>query len=52
MTPVTSGAGFTEEMQGGTRVLHFTGNLTLARVGHLPARLDELNGERLVLDLS
>lgn len=52
MIPVTSGASFTEENEGGTRVLRFSGNLTLARVGHLPQRLDELNGERLVLDLS
>jgi phospholipid/cholesterol/gamma-HCH transport system permease protein len=49
---MTSGATFTEETQGNSRVLRFSGNLTLARVGHLPERLDELNGERLVLDLS
>jgi len=45
-------ATFTEETQGDSRVLRFSGNLTLARIGHLPERLNELNGEHVLVDLS
>lgn len=49
---MSSVATFTEETQGDRTVLRFSGNLTLARVGHLPERLDEVAGDGLLLDLS
>ncbi|MDQ3139363.1 MAG: ABC transporter permease [Pseudomonadota bacterium] len=45
-------ATFTEEERGDARVLHFNGNLTLARIGRLPERLDEVQADKLTLDLS
>ena len=45
-------ATFDEETRGDAHVLHFSGNLTLARIGHLPDRLAEVQAQRLVLDLS
>ncbi|HYE26733.1 MAG TPA: MlaE family lipid ABC transporter permease subunit [Allosphingosinicella sp.] len=45
-------ARFTESVEDGRRVLRFQGDLTLPRLGVLPARLERLKGDRFVLDLS
>jgi phospholipid/cholesterol/gamma-HCH transport system permease protein len=45
-------ARFTETKEEGRRVLRFQGDLTLARLGVLPNRLDRLKGRGFVLDLS
>jgi phospholipid/cholesterol/gamma-HCH transport system permease protein len=45
-------ARFTEGSEGGRRVLRFEGDLTLARLGPLPTRLERLKGAGFVLDLS
>jgi phospholipid/cholesterol/gamma-HCH transport system permease protein len=45
-------ARFTETNENGRRVLHFQGDLTLARLGVLPNRLDRLKGGGFVVDLS
>jgi phospholipid/cholesterol/gamma-HCH transport system permease protein len=49
---MTSVATFAEEMQGERRVLRFSGNLTLARLGRLPERLNAVEGDRPLIDLS
>jgi phospholipid/cholesterol/gamma-HCH transport system permease protein len=49
---MSSVATFTEETQGDRPLLRFSGNLTLARVGRLPERLKEAQGERPLIDLS
>jgi phospholipid/cholesterol/gamma-HCH transport system permease protein len=45
-------ARFTEGSEEGRRVLRFEGDLTLARLGPLPTRLERLKGAGYVLDLS
>jgi phospholipid/cholesterol/gamma-HCH transport system permease protein len=45
-------ARFTDAVENGRRVLHFQGDLTLPRLGVLPARLDRLKGRGFLLDLS
>jgi phospholipid/cholesterol/gamma-HCH transport system permease protein len=50
---MTSVATFTEEeMKGEGVLLRFSGNLTLARLGRMPERLEEVQADKLVLDLS
>ena len=49
---MSTGASFTEKTEDGRRVLRFTGDLTLARLGGLPTRLDRMKGRDVVLDLS
>src|SRR2546423_13670817 len=44
-------ARFRDAVEDGRRVLHFEGDLTLARLGALPARLDRLKGRGFLLDL-
>ncbi len=43
---------FNETTEDGRCVLRFTGNLTLARIRKLAERLDGIDGERIVVDLS
>jgi phospholipid/cholesterol/gamma-HCH transport system permease protein len=43
---------FTEIREGDKRVLRFEGDITLASLGDLPKRLEQLNGEPLVADVS
>jgi phospholipid/cholesterol/gamma-HCH transport system permease protein len=45
-------AAIREDDEGGTRVLRFTGALTLARIGTLPAQLEALSGRPDKIDLS
>src|SRR3569623_2320079 len=45
-------ARFKDAVEDGRRVLHFEGDLTLARLGVLPTRLDRLKGRGFLLDLS
>jgi phospholipid/cholesterol/gamma-HCH transport system permease protein len=49
---MSSVATFTEENQGDACLLRFSGNITLARIGRLPERLDEVQAQKLVLDIS
>ncbi|HEX8574597.1 MAG TPA: ABC transporter permease [Allosphingosinicella sp.] len=49
---MSSVARFTDTNENGRRVLHFHGDLTLARLGVLPNRLDRLKGSGFALDLS
>ncbi|HEY0112217.1 MAG TPA: MlaE family lipid ABC transporter permease subunit [Allosphingosinicella sp.] len=49
---MSSVARFTENVQDGRRVLRFEGDLTLSRLGVLPARLDRLKGNGFEIDLS
>jgi phospholipid/cholesterol/gamma-HCH transport system permease protein len=49
---MSSVARFTETREEGRRILHLHGDLTLARLGVLPARLERLKGSGFVLDLS
>jgi phospholipid/cholesterol/gamma-HCH transport system permease protein len=42
----------TDTIEDGRRVLRFTGDLTLARLGVLPTRLDRMKGRDFILDLS
>jgi len=44
-------ARFTETNENGRHVLHFQGDLTLARLGVLPNKLDRLKGGGFVIDL-
>ncbi|MBC7986660.1 MAG: MlaE family lipid ABC transporter permease subunit [Sphingomonadaceae bacterium] len=45
-------ADFSEQIDGESRVLRFTGRLTVARIGDLPARLDALEAPPRRVDLS
>ena len=45
-------ADFTEQVEGDARVLRFTGRLTVARIGDLPARLDAIDRAPDRIDLS
>src|SRR3954454_13291632 len=45
-------ARFKDAVEDGRRVLHFEGDLTLARLGVLPNRLDRLKGRGFLLDVS
>jgi phospholipid/cholesterol/gamma-HCH transport system permease protein len=49
---MSSVARFSESVEEGRRVLRLQGDLTLPRLGVLPARIDRLKGDGLVLDLS
>jgi phospholipid/cholesterol/gamma-HCH transport system permease protein len=49
---MSSVARFTESVESGRRVLRFQGDLTLPRLGVLPARLERLKGDGFLLDLS
>ena len=50
---MTETADFSESVEGDRHVLRFTGPLTLARIGALPDRLENLeNGRPMTLDLS
>ena len=49
---MTTVARFTEKVENGRRVLQFSGDLTLSRLGVTPTRLDRLKGRDFVLDLS
>jgi phospholipid/cholesterol/gamma-HCH transport system permease protein len=49
---MSSVARFTESVEKGRRVLHFHGDLTLPRLGVLPARLERLKGDGFDLDLA
>ncbi|HEX8257962.1 MAG TPA: ABC transporter permease, partial [Allosphingosinicella sp.] len=45
-------ADFTQTLEGDTSVVRFTGGMTIAGIDGLPERLDQIHGERLILDLS
>ena len=49
---MNSAADFTEALEGDRRVVRFSGGLTLARIGDLPDRLDTVQGDRLLIDVS
>jgi len=49
---MSSVARFTEGTEAGRRVLRFEGDLTLSRLGVLPAKLDRLKGSGFLIDLS
>jgi phospholipid/cholesterol/gamma-HCH transport system permease protein len=49
---MSSVARIRDAVEDGRRVLHFEGDLTLARLGVLPTRLDRLKGKGFLLDLS
>ena len=49
---MSSVARFSESNDGGRRVLHLHGDLTLPKLGVLPTRLERLKGESFDLDLS
>src|SRR3569623_1583161 len=49
---MSSVARFRDAVEDGRRVLHFEGDLTLARLGVLPTRRDRLKGRGFLLDLS
>lgn len=49
---MSSAADFTQDVEKGVTYLRFTGRLTLARIGNLPDRLNEIEAERLVADIS
>jgi phospholipid/cholesterol/gamma-HCH transport system permease protein len=49
---MSSVARFTEVQEEGRRVLRFQGDLTLPRLGVLPARIERLKGDGFLLDLS
>ena len=50
--PMSSVARYVESNEGGKRLLCFQGDLTLAKLGVLPTRLERLKGRGYVLDLS
>jgi phospholipid/cholesterol/gamma-HCH transport system permease protein len=43
---------FSQTIEDGRCVLRFSGNLTLARIRKLTARLDEIQGDRILVDVS
>jgi phospholipid/cholesterol/gamma-HCH transport system permease protein len=45
-------ADFSEMLEGDRRVLRFSGRLTIASLGDLPGRLQGLEGERQIVDLT
>jgi phospholipid/cholesterol/gamma-HCH transport system permease protein len=45
-------ADFTQTLEGDTSVVRFTGGMTIAGIDGLPERLDQIHGDRLILDLS
>src|SRR3546814_7737489 len=45
-------ADFSQSEENGACHLRFTGRLTLARIGDLPERLEEVHAEKLVADVS
>ena len=49
---MSSVARFSEASEGGRRILRFEGDLTLSKLGVLPARLDRLKGDGFIIDLS
>ena len=49
---MSSAADFSQNAEGDSCVLRFTGALTLARIGNLPARLENVGADKVVLDLS
>ncbi|HEY0084512.1 MAG TPA: ABC transporter permease, partial [Allosphingosinicella sp.] len=49
---MSSVARFTEGSEAGRRVLRFEGDLTLSRLGVLPAKLERLKGSGFLIDLS
>jgi phospholipid/cholesterol/gamma-HCH transport system permease protein len=49
---MNAAADFSQIEEGGACHLRFTGRLTLARIGNLPERLEDVRAERLVADLS
>ena len=49
---MSSVARFTEKVEEGRRVLCFSGDMTLSRLGVLPTRLERLKGRGFVLDLA
>jgi phospholipid/cholesterol/gamma-HCH transport system permease protein len=49
---MSSVAKVNESQEGGRRVLRFEGDLTLARLGVLPNRLDRLRGDGFLVDVS
>jgi phospholipid/cholesterol/gamma-HCH transport system permease protein len=50
--PMTAAADFSVDRDGDGQVLRFTGDLSLARLGDLPARLERQDGEVATIDLS
>jgi phospholipid/cholesterol/gamma-HCH transport system permease protein len=49
---MSSAADFSQTEEGDSCIVRFTGSLTLARIDGLPDRLDAIEGQRLILDLS
>jgi phospholipid/cholesterol/gamma-HCH transport system permease protein len=49
---MSSVARYQDSLEDGRRVLRFQGDLTLARLGPLPTRIERLKGTGFVLDLS
>ena len=49
---MSAAADFSQDIEGDACHLRFTGRLTLARIGDLPQRLEDVRADRLVADLS
>ena len=49
---MSAAADFSQDVEGDACHLRFTGRLTLARIGDLPQRLEDVRADRLVADLS
>ena len=49
---MSSAADFSQTEEGDASIVRFTGSLTLACINGLPDRLEALEGQRLILDLS
>ncbi len=49
---MSSAADFRQSVDGDRRAVRFSGNLTLACIRDLPKRLEEVDGGRLIVDLS
>jgi phospholipid/cholesterol/gamma-HCH transport system permease protein len=49
---MSEAADFRQSVDGNRNAVLFSGELTLARMGSLPNKLDKINGDRLLIDLS
>ncbi len=49
---MTEAADFKQSVDGGRRAVMFSGDLTLAAIRDLPKRLEDIHGQRLLIDVS
>ena len=49
---MSSAADFRQSVDGDRRAVLFSGELTMASISDLPRRLDDVDGQRLLVDLS